>query len=136
MKYILIILLLILLLPLTQCTNKRKLEKLVGSLHTELMALHDSTMNQYGVAVNLIDQLKKMTPDPAAITPIDSIRTELDGSNAYMMDWMANYMEPSTKDSTAWLYLTKQIELLHKLALHQMQNIHQGNILLQQNSKK
>ncbi|MEP7322986.1 MAG: hypothetical protein ABI761_13765 [Saprospiraceae bacterium] len=136
MKYIQIILLLILLLPLTECTTKYELEKSVTTLQSQLLALHDSTMNQYAVAINLIDQLKKIDADTMTITSIDSIRTELDGSNIYMTDWMANYQQPETKDSAAWIYLSKQMELLEKLALHQKQNINQGTILLQQNPKK
>ncbi|MEO5581188.1 MAG: hypothetical protein ABIR66_00735 [Saprospiraceae bacterium] len=136
MNYIQIILLLILLLPLSQCTTKYKLDKSVTALQAQLLELHDSTMIQYGVALNLIEQLKKIDADSITITPIDSIRTELDGSNVYMTDWMADYQQPETKDSAAWIYLTNQIELLKKLALHQNQNINQGNILLRQNSKK
>lgn len=136
MKYIQIILLLILLLPLTQCTTGYKLEKSITELQAQLLTLHDSTMNQYGVAINLIDQLKKLDVDSLTITPIDSIRTELDGSIVYMTDWMANYQQPETKDSAAWIYLSNQMELLQKLALHQKQNINQGKILLQQNQKK
>jgi hypothetical protein len=52
-----------------------------------------------------------------------------------MMDWMAYYVEPLTKDSAALLYLNKQIELLQQLASSQEQNIRHAKTIIQQTSK-
>ena len=138
MNHIRIFVLFILIILQTQCTSKQKsLEKSVIALHDHLMILHDSTMTQHSISGNLAEKLKikGLQKDSTLLTAIDSIRTELDGSNEYMMDWMNNYHEPELKDSAALKYLNQQILLLQELALHQKKNINQAYLLLNQSIK-
>ena len=97
------------------------------------MAMHDSTMVKHGEALSLIDKLKIITNNPRTqnITMVDSIRTELDQSNESMMDWMANYEDPIEKDSAAINYLNAQIDIMHKISVHQLQNIALAKKILQ-----
>lgn len=105
----------------------------IDSLNDKLMAMHDSTMVKHGEALSLIDKLKIITNNPSNqnITMVDSIRTELDQSNESMMDWMANYEDPIEKDSAAVNYLNAQIDIMHKISVHQLQNIALAKKILQ-----
>ena len=130
-----IIVLFLLMISIDGCTNSpgKNVEQSVMDLHTQLMALHDSTMNQYGICGSLAEQLKKLVNaagDSVQTNRSDSIRTELDASNEYMMDWMNTYHEPEKKDSAAMKYFKAQIDLLSQLAAHQKQAIEQAHLIL------
>ena len=99
MKYITIIIFSLLTISLFQCKSKET-EKIIKSLHDQLMLLHDETMAKQGESMSMIAQLKAIKESSAVdnATTIDSIRTELDYSNEMMMDWMADYQDPVTND--------------------------------------
>jgi len=102
----------------------------LASLHTELMALHDSTMVKHGVSLKMIDQLdqiKLSQPEGS----LDSIRDELDRSNEAMMDWMAEYTDPVTQDSSALNYLMDQLRLMKAIAQTQATAISGGKTILE-----
>lgn len=104
-------------------------EKHLSDLHNELMALHDSTMVKHGVSLYLMDQLDKLEGNqPQAM--VDSIRGALDQSNEAMMDWMAEYADPVTKDSTAMNYLMDQLRLMKEIAQTQASAIDGAKTLL------
>ena len=90
-------------------------EKQLSDLHSELMALHDSAMVKHGVSLNLIDQLDELERNQPLAT-VDSVRDALDQSNEAMMDWMAEYTDPVTQDSTALNYLMDQLRLMKEIA--------------------
>lgn len=108
------------------------LEKDISEANASVMALHDETMARHGEIMNLAEELKKTALDntlPNSLL-IDSIRTELDGLNEEMMDWMAEYEEPDTKDEAALKYLKGQAETLTKMKASQVENIEVAKRLL------
>lgn len=133
-----IILFYLLMISILSCkeTREKTIEQSVEDFHTQLMSLHDSTMNLYGICGNLAEQLKKLgktAADTVRTNIKDSIRTELNASNEYMMDWMNAYQEPEKKDSAALKYFKAQIDLLSQLAVHQKQAIEQAQLILNSN---
>ncbi len=101
----------------------------LSNLHSKLMALHDSTMVKHGLSLNLIDQLNDLNRNqPQAL--VDSIRDALDQSNEAMMDWMSEYADPVTKDSTAMNYLLDQLRQMKEIAQTQASAIDGAKTLL------
>ncbi len=136
MNYFQIILFILYCSVVLSCRSKPETNPIpaqLAALNDQLMALHDSTMVKHGEALSLIDKLKIITNNPGNqnITMVDSIRTELDQSNESMMDWMANYEDPIEKDSAAINYLHTQIDIMHKISVHQLQNIALAKKILQ-----
>lgn len=129
MKFQLIVLMLCMIL--LQCKN-HEVEKAVDAANSTVMTLHDETMANHGEIMELTSKLKEKGKDTAAfnITLIDSIRTELDGLNEDMMDWMSNYEEPEAKDTSALNYLEKQILTLKAMKESQSKNIEIAKALL------
>ena len=108
------------------------LKKEGESLKTQVMALHDETMANHGVIMTLASELKTKGQDSALtnLTFLDSIRTELDGLNEDMMDWMSDFDDPETIDPQSILYLKEQADILNKLKAMQVQNINLAKQLL------
>jgi len=108
------------------------LAKAITEANTTVMTLHDETMARHGEIMNLAEELKKKAKDTVLLkgTLLDSIRTELDGLNEEMMDWMADFEEPETQDDLALNYLKEQAEMLTKLKASQLQNIEAAKNLL------
>jgi hypothetical protein len=104
-------------------------EKQLSDLHSELMALHDSTMVKHGLSLHLIDQLDELERNQPQAA-LDSIRDALDQSNEAMMDWMAEYADPVTQDSMALNYLMDQLRLMKEIAQTQASAIDGANTLL------
>ncbi|MBK6390452.1 MAG: hypothetical protein IPF70_07730 [Saprospiraceae bacterium] len=131
MKYITIIIFSLLTISLFQCKSKET-EKIIKSLHDQLMLLHDETMAKQGESMSLIAQLKAIKESSAVdnATTIDSIRTELDYSNEMMMDWMADYQDPVTNDTSSISYLRSQIDQMNKISSHMQHNIELAKSIL------
>lgn len=132
MNYKIKIALFVLILCIDSCKSDN-MEKAISDANTSVMTLHEETMAKHGEIMNLVDELKKKTTDSlyARDVVMDSIRTELDGLNEEMMDWMADFEEPDSKDEAALTYLKEQIEILTKLKTAQVQNIETAKSLLQ-----
>ena len=130
MKYITIIIFSLLTISLFQCKSKET-EKIIKSLHDQLMLLHDEMAKQ-GESMSLIAQLKAIKESSAVdnATTIDSIRTELDYSNEMMMDWMADYQDPVTNDTSSISYLRSQIDQMNKISSHMQHNIELAKSIL------
>jgi hypothetical protein len=109
------------------------IEKNITETNALVMALHNETMARHGEIMGLVEELKNKTSDTGNASGIlvDSIRTELDGLNEEMMDWMAEYEEPDTKDEAALNYLKEQADILNKLKSAQIQNIEAAKRILQ-----
>lgn len=104
-------------------------EKQLSDLHSELMALHDSTMVKHGISLHLMDQLDEFERNQPQAA-VDSIRDALDQSNEAMMDWMAEYTDPVTQDSAALNYLMDQLRLMKEIAHTQASAIDGAKSLL------
>nr|MBP8943137.1 hypothetical protein [Saprospiraceae bacterium] len=85
-----------------------------------------------GESMSLIAQLKAIKESSAVdnATTIDSIRTELDYSNEMMMDWMADYQDPVTNDTSSISYLRSQIDQMNKISSHMQHNIELAKSIL------
>lgn len=105
--------------------------KVLIDLHSNLMALHDSSMAKHGEALALIDQLKSKKPNFSDSTSVDSVINILDKSNESMMDWMANFNDPETQDSAAFHYLEEQIQWMKNLYQTQTSAITRAKTLLE-----
>lgn len=113
---------------LTACkpgTSKDMSSASFDQLHRELMDLHDSSMVQHGISLRLIDQviLKKTISAGQQAGSLDSIESELDQTNEAMMDWMAEFTDPVSRDSAAISYLKDQIGRMKEITQKQISAI-------------
>jgi hypothetical protein len=108
----------------SQCNDSKAPDRF-SVVKEEVLKLHDETMEAHGTLMQLSAQLKNKAADTSLpnLILLDSIRTELDGLQADMMDWMAQFDEPETSSPETIQYLESQSAVLQKLKESQIQQI-------------